>query len=144
MTDIAKKIREVRPKLKTVSPLTAAIMLGYGVINILLGLGMLVYVNPSPDAQFAIINDVVTFQVWGIIFILLGLTKLYGYFKNDWKLMKVSLVLGLVVKATWAIALFIRFLDGGSILLLIVWLFFAYIQFVTYINFIPNLRQKLT
>lgn len=144
MTDIAKKIREIRPRLKEVSPLAASILLGYGVINILLGIGMLFYVNPSPEAVFAIVNSVVTFQVWGVVFILLGLAKLYGYFRNDWNFMKGLLVAGLSVKAAWAIALFIRFLDGGSILLLVIWLFFAYVQLVTYIHFIPNTRQKLT
>lgn len=144
MNETARKLKALRPSLWLVSPLTAAIVLGYGIINILLGVGLFSYVNPSPNALFAIINSVMTYQVWGSIFIVLGLFKLYSLAMNNWRMMRISLIIGIVVKSIWAIALFFRYLDGGSILLLIIWLFFAYVQLVTYINFTPTIRQKLT
>lgn len=144
MNEIHKVLREVRPRLKLVSPLTASIILGYGLINILLGLAMFAYVNPTPNAMLATITGPFTWQFWGILFIALGVFKLYALWKNEWNMMKLSLVIGVFIKFTWAIALFVRFLEGGSIILLVIWIFFAYIQAVTYINFIPGVKQRVT
>jgi hypothetical protein len=144
MTEINKRIQEARPNLRLVSPLAAAIVLGYGVVNIALGVGLFFYVNPSPDSTFAIITAWTPFQLWGVVFLALGLFKLYTLYKNDWVNMRRSLIVGILIKSVWFIALFFRFLDGGSILMLVIWFFFMYIQMVTYIHFIPNIKQRLT
>lgn len=143
MSDIKKMIKEVRPKLKVVSPLAAAIMFGYGVINLFLGIGLFFYVNPSPDSEFAVITPYTPFEVWGVIFFLIGLFKLFTYYRNDWVNMRRSLILGVLIKSIWFFALFIRWLDGSSIILLVVWGFFMYVQIVTFRHFIPNVKQRL-
>lgn len=141
MTEIARKLRGLRPKLKEIAPLPAAIMRGYIAVNLILGAGLMSFTNPT-GVPFPIVNNVLTFQVWGMVFIALGLFKLYSYLRNDFDLMKISLVIGLVVKSTWAVALIIRAFDGGGLLLLAIWLFFAYVQGMTYMHFIPTLTQK--
>ena len=144
MTEIEKRIRQARPKLKLVSPLAAAIIMGYGFVNLALGLGLWIYVNPTPDSTFAVITPLTSFHFWAVVFTVLGVFKLYSYFRNDWSKMRLSLIIGVLIKSIWFIALFFRFLDGGSVLLLVIWFFFMYIQIVTYIHFIPNTKQRLT
>lgn len=139
---IEKQIMNARPRLRLVSPLAAAIFLGYAVTNVALGVGLFMYSDPTPNATFSVITNYTPFKLWGLVFIGLGLFKFYTYAKNDWKKMRLALVGGLLVKSIWAFALFIRFLSGGSIVLLVIWLFFAYVQAVTYIHFIPNERQR--
>jgi hypothetical protein len=132
-----RQLRLARPRLKTIAPWTAAIVIGFAVTNMILGIGLWTYVNVSPQATFPVISGLITYKVWGVIFFALGAFKLTAYIRNDWAKIKFSLLTGLLIKSIWLYALFIRFLTGGSIILLVIWLFFAYVQIVTYIYFIP-------
>lgn len=138
MDDISHSIKEARPRLSKVSPLAAKIVLGFGIVNILLGLGL-----ASTQARLAtslvIAPNQFAYQAWGAAFTFLGILMLLGYYHNEWKFMRQTFIIGMAFKFAWAIALVVRYTSGqqSNPLLLIIWLFFAYIQAVTYIHFLP-------
>lgn len=135
---ITQTIKEARPKLSVISPLVAKIVLGFAVVNILLGWGLAAKVARL-DTSLVISPSQFTFQLWGGAFILLGIAMLVTYALNQWKAMRATFVVGMAFKFAWAIALVVRYLSGGfdNPILLIIWLFFAYIQAVTYLHFMP-------
>lgn len=137
-TKISNAIKEARPKLSTISPLVAKIVLGFAGVNLLLGYGLI-----STKAQLAtpilVAPTIESFQYWGIAFGLLGLAMIGGYIANNWKFLRATFVIGMLFKFAWLIALGSRYFAGDydNPILLIVWLFFAYIQAVTYVHFLP-------
>lgn len=139
---IEQELKRARPRLHSVAPLTYSICWGYAVINILLGIGMyFLYETTVPLA----VASILSYEVWGIIFAVLGLIGVHFLMTNSWKGIKRMQLAGLFVKAIWAIALLIRCISAPqTIVITLVWLFFAYIQFATYIYFIPkNMRGEL-
>lgn len=136
---ITEAIKEARPKLKDVSPLTAKIVLGFSGVNLLLGAGL-----ASTQSQLArpivVAPNQTSFQLWGAAFFVLGLFMAYFYLRNDWKRIRYTFIVGLVFKLSWFMALAIRYFttDYSNPTLLVVWLFFAYVQMVTYIHFLPT------
>lgn len=134
--ELQQAIKEARPPLSVVAPLTNAICRGYVAVNIAIGLGMILLYAPTTD--IVIVNNLFTFDFWGAVFIILGLTQWWGLHKNDWQFSKFSLLLGLAVKSCWFVALAVRVLENPSaIVITLVWLFFAYVQAMTYIHFLP-------
>jgi len=80
-----------------------------------------------------------SYQVRGILFFLTGIVSIYSLLKNYWKLTRSLLLVGVVLKAVWAIALIIRCIqDPRTIVITVVWLLFLYIQAITYIYFLPK------
>jgi hypothetical protein len=85
------------------------------------------------------VANLLPYKIWGIIFVALGITNALGLVKNNWNLSRNMLICGLAVKSVWAIALIVRCIAiPQTIVITIVWLFFAYVQAVTYIYFIPS------
>jgi hypothetical protein len=136
MESIGHQIKSVRPSLYAVAPLTYCICWGYAVANVLLGAGIFfLYETTVPLA----VANIFSYQVWGIIFMSLGFSKAFGLLTNNWQLVKQLQFGGLMVKSIWAIALVIRcFSAPPTIVITVIWLFFAFIQAVTYIYFIPK------
>lgn len=135
----AHEISSLRPKLKVVAPLTHFICVGYAIVNFLIALGL--YTLYSPTSSLVIVNNLITFQVWGLVFLGLSFTKTYGLIKNDWNVLRKGLLAGILVKSVWLFALAFRVVENpGTILIAVIWLFFAYIQTGTYIFFIPNIK----
>lgn len=133
--ELQQAIKEARPKLSTIAPLTSAICWGYVFVNITLGLGMFFLYNTTVPLAVA---NIVSYQVWGILFGFLGLMTAYFLLTNNWKATRNAQLIGLMFKAVWAAALIIRcFSAPPTILITAVWVFFAYIQAVTYVHFLP-------
>lgn len=140
MTSIESKLQEIRPPLASVAPLTAKIVVGFAVANLILGV-TLFNQEGGQVSRLAIVDS--TFPLWfhaGVFFVL-GLFMLYAYIKNDWKLIKHSLVVGIFVKMTWMFSLIFLLSSGGNPTILVAWAFFTYIQVVTYLYFTPKLAQ---
>jgi len=138
--ELKKKIETARPHISLISPITGWIVLGFGWLNVLLGIGL--YNSPQSSTQrLVVVNHILTLKVYAALFMVLGLVMLYGYVRNNWSLMKKSLVAGLFIKATWLIALTILAFDNGSLILLVIWSFLTYVQAITYIYFVPGLRR---
>lgn len=137
--EIAQAIKEARPKLKRVSPLVAKIVIGFGVINILLGIG-LATTQASLATPLVVAPEQFYYQLWGFLFFTLGVAMLWLYARNSWRGMRYTFVIGMCFKFMWAIALVVRYFSGefSNPLVLIIWLFMAYIQAVTYLHFMPQ------
>lgn len=137
--EIAQAIKEARPKLARVSPLVAKIVIGFGVINILLGIG-LATTQASLATPLVVAPERFYYQLWGFLFFVLGVAMLWLYARNSWRGMRYTFVIGMCFKFMWAIALVVRYVSGefSNPIVLIIWLFMAYIQAVTYLHFMPQ------
>jgi len=143
MSHIEKQLQAARPNLKVVSPLSHWIILVMGVFNIVFGLSlMLAFDADRLSAPLLIVNDLFTFKFWGVLFIALGILKLYSLKTNNWKLSRQTLIMGVSVKAAWAVALTIRsFVSPGTLILNLLWVTIALIQMGCYIFFMPPATQ---
>lgn len=139
MEDLAKKIQQARPLLKTVTPLAYWIITVYAYFNILLGISLFFAVDQSKiTASLLIVNNIFSYKIWGIVFITVGLFKLFALHTNNWDLSRKSLLVGVSIKAAWALALIVRSLTSpGTWLVSIIWIALAAIQIVTFIFFMP-------
>lgn len=65
---------------------------------------------------------------------------LWLYARNSWRGMRYMFVIGMCFKFMWAIALVVRYISGeySNPIILIIWLFMAYVQAVTYLHFMPQ------
>lgn len=137
--DLQKQLRNARPRLKVVSPLAHAVVMIFGIINILLGVSLFFAIDQSKiPTSLIIVNEVFNYHFWGIIFIVLGSIKLISLKLNNWNLSRKSLLLGVAVKAAWALALVVRALASpGTWLIAILWIALAAIQIATFIYFMP-------
>lgn len=133
MSKVDKLILQARPPLSKVAPIVFWVSLGYGIVNLVLAVGMY---NFNPTVGLAIVTGFFTYQFWAAVFLVAGIGMLYAIHKNDWLMLRGFLIIGLVVKLMWLIALIFRVLEGGSIFLVAIWLFFAYVQAITII-FMP-------
>lgn len=136
--EITQAIKDARPKLSVISPLVAKIVIGFAVLNLLLGAG-LASTSALPSTPLIVAPTAGAYQVWGALFFILGLVMLWVYRKNNWKVIRYTFVLGMCFKFAWAIALAVRYVSGdfGNPLVLIMWLFIAYVQAAAYIHFMP-------
>lgn len=136
MDTIKQKLKSARPRLSKAAPLTYYICWGYAVTNIFLGTGM--YFLYDPSAEIAVAN-ILSYQMWGLLFTMLGLGTAFFLLTNNWKATRNSQLFGLALKCIWAIALLVRcFIEPGTLVITSIWLFFAYIQAVTCYFFIAK------
>lgn len=139
MTNIEKQIQKARPLLKTVTPLAHWIITIFAYFNILLGISLFFAIDESKiSAPLIIINDIFSYKFWGFVFIAVGVLKLFALKTNNWDLSRKSLLVGVSIKAAWALALIIRSITSpGTFLVTIIWFALAAIQIVTFIYFMP-------
>jgi len=137
--NLNKKIQHARPLLKMVTPLSYWIITIYAYFNILLGMSLFIAIDQSRiSSPLLIVNDILNYKVWGTVFICIGILKLYALHTNNWNLSRRSLLVGVSIKAAWALALLVRSLTSpGTWLITIIWLALAAIQIVTFIFFMP-------
>jgi hypothetical protein len=141
MENIEKRLNEARPRLSVVSPLVNAIIWGFVFTNLLLGIGLIIS-SGTTTSRLPVVTDFFSLKFYGIVFLTLGLAMFYGQAKNDWHLLKATLVVGVLLKSIWLYALAYLVFNGGSITLLAMWAFFTFIQAATYVYFTPGLRRK--
>lgn len=138
MPKIKKEIVHARPRLKEIAPLTNYISWGYAITNIALGIGMMTLYDTSIPIAVA---SILSYFWWGTIFMGLGVFKAYALLTNRWMAVKNAHLFGLVLKSVWAIALVIRCFEAPqTIIIAIVWFFFAYIQAGVFIYFLPAIK----
>lgn len=143
MSELHKAIQKARPKLKDIAPLTDAIIKAFGVFNILLGLSLLQLYNIEQSPTLAIVNSFFSFYVWGAIFIVLGVVKLWAVRRNNWELLRKMLVTAVLIKSVWFCALVLQIISGhGTYAVTILWSLLTVIQIYTYIYFAPTYYIK--
>jgi hypothetical protein len=143
-SNLHKELREARPKLKFVSPLAHAVIMIFGFFNIFLGISLLFAIDQGRiSSPLLIVNDVFNYRFWGVVFIFLGTFKLMSLKLNNWSMSRKSLLIGVAIKAAWALALIVRALSSpGTWLITLMWVALAAIQIVTFIYFMPPSIQS--
>lgn len=136
---IEQELKKARPSLRTVTPLAHAVLQIYAYFNILLGISFLFALDQSKiDTPLLIVNDLLSYKFWGFVFIGIGALKLYSLYTNNWNLSRKSLLVGVSIKAAWALALVVRsFTESGTWFITIIWLTLAAVQISTFIFFLP-------
>ena len=139
MSTIEKQLREARPKLRVVSPLSSWVVKVMGWFNIILGLSVIFSIDSDRfTASLFLVNEYMPVWAWWYIFLLMGIVKLYALASNNWSLARKSLIMGVAVQAAWMVALTIRtFVSPGTALLNLTWVAVGLIQMGTYIWFMP-------
>lgn len=115
------------PRIKQVNGLLNLGVLSFGWFNLVLGASL--FFQASSTNEFFIINEVFTYQFWGIVFFIGGISLLVGHLLNYWTWMRWTILGLLFTKFIWLTALISRqFTDPGSNTFLI--LFFGLITFL--------------
>lgn len=131
-------LSRIRPLLRHIAPMAFWFSAGFGVFNILIGLGLY-------NAKILItlqIAGVVPFRVWGILFLVLGVLMIYSLLSNNWKLTKNLNLVGIGIKLTWWLELLSELLTGTSKtpFLIIIWSLLLFFQFIVFIYFTPRVE----
>lgn len=136
---LRQELRDARPKLKAVSPLSYWIILVMGWFNIFLGSSFILAIDEAKfTASLLIVNDLLTFKFWGAVFIVIGILKLLSLKTNNWAFARNTLFIGVSVKAAWMVALVIRtFISPGTVFVSLLWVTIALLQIGAYIWFMP-------
>lgn len=139
MSNIEKELRKARPSLRSYSPLAYWDVLIMGIFNLLLGSSFLLALDQNRvSAPLLIVNDLLSYRFWGLIFISLGIIKLWSLKTNSWELARKTLFTGVSIKAAWMVALIVRaFVSPGTIFLALLWVTIALLQIGAYIWFMP-------
>lgn len=137
--NIEKELQKARPSLRTVTPLAHAVLQIYAYFNILLGLSFIFALDQAKiENPLLIVNEVLNYKFWGYVFIGIGTLKLYALYSNNWNLARKSLLVGVSIKAAWALALIVRsFTESGTWFITLIWLALAAVQIATFIFFLP-------
>jgi len=114
-------------------PLISYIMKGFVAFNIILGIGL--FSNVARTTQFFIINEIFTYQFWGVLFFVNGLIQLYTLIQHNNQLIHISLMSGMILQTFWMIALAVRQIESfdSNIFLLIFFSIILYIKFGVYL-----------
>lgn len=119
--------------LAKIPPLTLSLCWGFAVVNTLLGVGLATLYHTTVPLAVA---DILTYQQWGAVFIALGLVGAFALTTNRTGLVRQTQLANVLVKAVWLAALAIRCLSyPQTIIITLVWAFFAYVQMMVYIHF---------
>lgn len=137
--DLKHEINELRHRLYKVSPLVFAITGIYIGMNIVIGVAMISSLDETRFvASLLIVNSVLTYKFWGVVFLGLAAFQGWALYKNDWGMIKKSLLSGVVVKTFWAVGLILRaIIESGTLLIALPWITLALIQIATVIYFLP-------
>lgn len=132
-----RKLRQARPSLSLKAPLTHKIVWGFVVFNL--------WIAYSIYSQVNLVSPVVvwwfTQEFWTGVFAFLSLSLWFGIYLNDWRLIKWSMSLGLLVKSVWTYALIVMGIQYGLAAvsgIIGLWLFATWIQLICLIYFTPN------
>lgn len=137
--NIKQQLREARPKLRVVSPMSSWVVKVMGWFNIILGLSLVFSIDSDrfTDSLF-LVNEYMSSWVWGCIFLLIGIVKLYSLACNSWSLARKSLMMGVAVKAAWMVALTVRtFFSPDTTFLNLTWVAVGLVQMGAYVWFMP-------
>lgn len=135
-----KDLAKARPSLFKIAPLTATICWLFALINVFLFYSL--FFTYRPTTHLFLVNNFLNFQVWGIAFLVLGIIGVYNLIKNYWNGVRRTLLVGVIVKMAWEITLVLRvFQNKNTILLTVLWGFFALVQMATYVFFLPEITE---
>lgn len=122
--------RIIRAKI---GPLTSSLCWGFAIVDMLLGIGFaLLYHTTVPLA----VANILTYRQWGIAFFVIGFVCVITLLRGASALVRCTQAASIVVYSIWLAALVIRsFVLPASVIITLVWAFFAYVQIMVFIHF---------
>jgi hypothetical protein len=116
-----------------ISPLIYSLCWGFAIINLLIGLGLIfLFDTPVPIA----VANILSYPEWGLVFIVLSLIGAYFLIQRNATGVLNTQIFSVFVKCIWLIALGIRcFTAPTTIIITLVWGFFAYVQIMICVYF---------
>lgn len=131
------------PKLKTVDRSSSTSVLIFSFFNLVLGAGL--YMGFAETKEFFIINELLTYQIWGIGFFLVGVLQLFFYLINRWDGIRMFFLAGFSLKLFWLIALAYRQVMhvDSNVFLLCMFTSLAALQLNAFIHF-PRKKEVLS
>ena len=142
--ELVGQIRAARPSLRLVSPISYWFVILMGVFNIIIGIAFITSLSElTNDLALRAVSKIIPFDMWGFLFILLGVAKLYSIITNSWSLARHSLLAGVLLKSVWAVALVIRsFYDEDCLFTTYMWISMAITQIICCIYFLPPTEPR--
>jgi len=137
--ELERRIKQIRPALRLVAPLTFFIMIGFAALNIFIGASLFDFNFGLP----LVVAGIISLHAWSAIFITHGLLILSAIQHNSWAWLKRLLLVGVTIKTIWLFELISLAIRGGSPFFVFVWSFLLYLQISTYIYFAPPLGKFL-
>ena len=138
MNDLRQTIREIRPSLKIVAPMTFYTILSYSIVTILICVNWQLVQREVPEMRMV---GLFSIKGWAIIFVSYSVFTLIALALNEWKWLKKLLIWGILLKIFWVLQLLSVAISHASPIVLssvITWSFFAYLQFLNYNYFTPK------
>ena len=133
-------INKKLPKLIHVSRPTAWQVLIFAIFNVVLGISMLT--SKAKTLELLIVNDLMTLQFWGYVYLVLGSLLFIGFFANSWNLMRFTNVAALFVKLFWVIGLTARQIETPDSNLFLIIMFSALAaQQINLVLFFPTNKE---
>lgn len=132
MRDINKTLKEIRPHLRQVAPLTYYTCWGFAIFNMSVAIPLF-----RINQETFLIVGVISLKVWALLFTSMGLLMAYALVRNDWKLTRGLMIIGVGIKASWLMELLVRATSGKSFVLATIWALLVYLQFISYLYFTP-------
>ena len=137
--ELVKELKEARPSLRAVSPVSYWFIILMGIFNLILGAAFIFAADGLElDSTLQAVVAIVPVWAWALLFTGLGFLKLYAVIVNNWTLARYSLLVGVMLKSGWAVALIIKTLSvPDNIFLSLTWVTISLVQMLCYIHFLP-------
>lgn len=132
MDDIERAIKDIRPSLKAVAPITYYCCWVFAVFNVAVSIPLF-NVN---ETSFVIVGAI-SLQIWSTVFMVMGLTIAYSLMVNSWRLSRALMLIGVFVKSAWLMELIARTTSGKSFILVVIWATLIGLQGVIFTYFTP-------
>lgn len=124
MSDVDRRIREIRPRMRTVIPQTYWVSMLFALFNIVVG--ALTFMG---DILYTIkLITIVPIEAWGVIWFILGWWMIWALLSNNWKMTQTAHIAGMVIKSYWIAELLGSWILGGSPFVLVTWILIFCIQ----------------
>ena len=134
-----QQIREARPKLHMFSPLSFWLVVIFAIFNLTIGSMFIIDSDRfATIPPYLTINPYITYDIWGIIFFAIGVIQAWSLYRNNWSMIRKSMLIGVLTKSVWVIAIFIQsqFIPA-TLFPAYAWTALTAIQIATFIFFLP-------
>jgi hypothetical protein len=132
----------LHPPLRVIDPKSFWISWVYVFLN--LGIAFFLF-NYDPILHSVLVSDAGFYSLFAIIFLMTGCMMGFALVINNWRLIRVCMTFGLVMKAFWTAVLIFASIKFGffrTLSSLVMWLSLTAIQAIVIVYFSPSEKSK--
>lgn len=134
MTTVEKQILSARPSLRVILPVVFWQTVVFAALNVAIAFGMYFW---HPTIYPLVANTQSLLSIWAVAFGIVGVLLAYGLIAKMWERLRAMMLVGLLFKILWSIALVFRVNDGGTFLIAALFIGLALLQAVCIIYYLP-------